>query len=237
MRLQVVSDLHLERPDGSLDVEIPALAPYLALLGDIGDPFSTAYATFVRNQAARFKRVFVVLGNHEWYHCRESALEQARALAGKHPNVHVLEKDCVEVDGLRVLGTTLWSDMDYQTACFMSDFRCIYGWTHAKSLEEHRSCVRWLEKELACGRPSVVLTHHAPLQGCTSRPEHRGGVFESGFTTDLTHLVRAPVKAWFHGHTHWSHETMKKGVLVASNAAGLAGETTRFDPSKVFTVE
>lgn len=250
MRIQVVSDLHLElrdrahghRADG--DGDFPASAPYLALLGDVGDPGSAAYGEFLARQAARFRRVFVVLGNHECYGrgVRE-ALALARGAAAGLPGVTVLERESVDVDGVRVLGTTLWSDVDYQTACYMQDFRSIDGWSLATARAEHAACAAWLARELSRDVPTVVLTHHAPLTGFTSAPRHAGSPFESGFATDLGHLVRRPgVLAWFHGHTHWSHATRVgrpgggRQVLVAANAAGLAGEDTRFDPAAVFDV-
>lgn len=240
--IQVVSDLHLESPDRAFcreAADVPPVAPYLALLGDIGDPFDASYSEFAARQSGRFRRVFVVLGNHEWYGSEgRDCLARARDVAARLPNVHVLEKEAVEVDGVRVLGTTLWSEVDYQTACCMNDFYEISGWTHRKALDEHRACVDWLTRQLReHGRPTVVLTHHAPMLGFTSPPRFAGSDTESGFATDLGRLVRAPVVAWFHGHTHWSHErVVNDGVLVASNAAGFVDEDTRFDPARVFVV-
>jgi predicted phosphodiesterase len=250
MRLQVVSDLHLERRDRRPDAaRIPHAAPHLALLGDIGDPFSVGYAELLREAARRFDTVLLVLGNHEHYHNRASALGRARDLAGRYPNVHALEKDSVQVEGFRVLGTTLWSDVDPACAGRLSDHRCIYGWDHARGQEEHRGCVAWLRARLADPDPGecVVLTHHAPLRGFTSSEKHADSATRSAFATDLSDLVAPPVRAWFHGHTHWCHETVVvppgggHGVLVASNAAGLAGDPAQapgrgYDPAKVFDI-
>lgn len=238
MRLQVVSDLHLERHDcdrshQDFDVE----APHLALLGDIGDPFSTRYASFVAKQAARFDTVLIVLGNHEFYHNRESALNKARALAATMPNVHVLEKDSVVVEGVRVLGTTLWSDMDRDCSFFISDFRCIPGWSYESNQAEHAACVKWLRGQLAVDVPTVVLTHHAPLCGVSSHPRFRGCPCSSAFSSDLSSLLGPPVLAWFHGHTHHSYSTVRNGVLVASNAAGYSGEDTGYEVGKAFDVD
>jgi predicted phosphodiesterase len=69
MRIQILSDVHLElRQFGCIAANtFPATAPVLALLGDIGDPSSLAYADFLLAQAERFDTVLVLCGNHEYY--------------------------------------------------------------------------------------------------------------------------------------------------------------------------
>jgi len=79
LRVQIASDLHIETyglskslPKDQLmrDVIIPA-APVLGLLGDIGvlgsQKPALEYWGFLRYQAARFKLVLVLSGNHEFY--------------------------------------------------------------------------------------------------------------------------------------------------------------------------
>jgi hypothetical protein len=76
-RLQILSDVHLEMREGRLP-EVPATAPYLALLGDIGYPHvGTDYQRFLLHLADRpssssseergWERIFVLAGNHEYY--------------------------------------------------------------------------------------------------------------------------------------------------------------------------
>lgn len=238
MRFQVVSDLHLDSLCGK-DVEIPCLSDALVLLGDICDPFSVQYARFIATQARRFRNVLVVLGNHEYYHNRQDPLEQASRVCSQHPNVHLLEKGTVVLGNVRFLGTTLWSNADPKVEEWISDYRCIPDWTHAKSQEEHARCLAWLKQELqASDQPTVVLTHHAPLLGITSSPKHAHSPANSAFATDLSDMMEAPIVMWLHGHTHWCHcTTVKSGVLVASNAAGFRGEDVgHFDPARVFVV-
>ncbi|KAH7035629.1 uncharacterized protein B0I36DRAFT_239951 [Microdochium trichocladiopsis] len=72
VRIQIISDLHLETPPKSYDiVEIAPRAPYLALLGDIGccsTSHKAEYLGFLRRHLRVFRVVFLVLGNHEAYH-------------------------------------------------------------------------------------------------------------------------------------------------------------------------
>ncbi|UNI23911.1 hypothetical protein JDV02_009702 [Purpureocillium takamizusanense] len=71
IRIQVMSDLHLETPRllpmyGAF-AAIPPRAPYLALLGDIGNARDPRLYAWLEAQLQQFDVVFYVLGNHEPY--------------------------------------------------------------------------------------------------------------------------------------------------------------------------
>ena len=71
MRIQILSDLHLEieRP-GSIpgnefySYDFPAESEILALLGDIGYAIHERLFRWLRVQLNRFEYVFYVIGNH-----------------------------------------------------------------------------------------------------------------------------------------------------------------------------
>lgn len=67
--IQVLSDLHLESPKGYDIFEIVPKAPYLALLGDIGNivPHRELFLAFLTCQLRQFQAVMFVPGNHEAY--------------------------------------------------------------------------------------------------------------------------------------------------------------------------
>ena len=64
LSIQIISDIHLEIVK---KFTIIPKAPYLALLGDIGDPGTGRYSDFLREQARQFEKVFVLIGNHSCY--------------------------------------------------------------------------------------------------------------------------------------------------------------------------
>lgn len=108
------SDLHLEML-GSLQSlpDIPALSPNLVLAGDIGVVSrGPGYFEYVRAQAEKFERVFVVPGNHEFYRglIMDTILKCEEEFE-KMPNVFFMNRSAVEIGGLRVVGCTLWSDI------------------------------------------------------------------------------------------------------------------------------
>lgn len=72
IRVQIVSDLHLETPllrPRYDSFELPVSAPHLALLGDTGKANQPALFSFLQKQIDRYQTVFFLLGNHEAYRC------------------------------------------------------------------------------------------------------------------------------------------------------------------------
>jgi len=65
---QILSDLHLEVGPQYHTFSIPASAPYLILAGDIGRLVDYEHhLSFLSTHIAAFEKVFLVLGNHEFY--------------------------------------------------------------------------------------------------------------------------------------------------------------------------
>lgn len=137
MKIQVVSDLHLEFSD----IEIPnAGADVLILSGDIMvaddlyrhaaadfNPYSSGafadlsrrmetalrFRTFLKRVSDTFPHVVYVAGNHEFYHFRWfQTLEVLKEECDKFPNVYFLERDCKKIDDITFVGGTLWTDMN-----------------------------------------------------------------------------------------------------------------------------
>ncbi len=105
VRLQVLSDLHLERGG---DLPAVADADVLVLAGDIGTG-----ADGLRAAAAWWpdRPIVYVSGNHEPYGGDLPGItRRLRAAAGEDGRVRVLEDDEVVIGGVRFLGSTLWSD-------------------------------------------------------------------------------------------------------------------------------
>lgn len=80
------------------------------LAGDISTPGPKVVQWAQRHSTFQRKPVIVVPGNHEFYGLEiESAIEEMfSAAAGS--NVSLLSRGVVEIDGVRFLGCTLWSD-------------------------------------------------------------------------------------------------------------------------------
>jgi hypothetical protein len=261
LRLQILSDVHLELRKTMPELP-PVLASKMALLGDVGCPL---YRDFLGLMSLRYDHVFVLAGNHEYYNRRRthSAIaEEIDDVCAAFDNVYFLDNTAVEVEGVRYVGTTLWSHVPKASETVVTrginDYtriqRAIYdptgsGRTHAPVTVNytnvlHEAAVHFLKQEMATDSalPMVVLSHHAPSMRSVAG-EFEGSPLNSAFATDLEGMMKAPpVVAWLHGHTHRAvrytlHPREGHEVLVASNPMGYPGEpNTGYDPDFVVDI-
>ena len=217
--IHVLSDLHLEVCQQYTTFAVPATgAPYLVLAGDIGRLKDyDLLLGFLARVVDAYRRVFYVLGNHEFYTLSyEQAVEQARrlekepCLKGKLTLLHKTRWDSSadEDSGhrLTILGCTLWSEIAPAAravvAARVKDYKSISEWSIDKHCSLHRDEAAWLREQVAAirqenagtGSPRtvVVVTHHAPTVAGTSSPEHAANAWTSAFSTEL---ILAPAVA------------------------------------------
>ncbi len=232
MRLWVVSDLHIEfrRKAGLPPPVPPAAADVLVLAGDID--VGTEGLTWAK-ETLRDRPVVYVHGNHEYYrHDWYRLVDRARDYTeGSH--VRFLENAACEIDGVRFVGATLWTDFhlfgderegEAIAACrtVLYDFRKIDGLTPDMWKLRHAQSRAFLEDELV-GRDNtrtVVVTHHLPSWKSVSQ-RYANDVTSAGFATDLAALIGETQPAlWIHGHAHDSFDYNIGRTRVVCNPAG-----------------
>ncbi len=249
--LQVLSDVHLEFRK---TFNFKQTAPYLALVGDVGQPDDKHFLRFIDEQIGRYDRVFYVPGNHEFYGTSSAARPegpyksdvastkaQLRKIEAESRGKFVLlDCDAYDLDDdYVVLGCTLWSNIvesqrdDVEEA--LADFHCIEGWSVQANNAQHRRELEWLKGALQDverrEKLAVVLTHHAPTHRGTSDPKYENSPYSSAFATDLDDMLRLPVVAWAFGHTHFHSDTVSNGgCRLVSNQVGYVGEKTGYKP-------
>lgn len=253
MQLQFASDLHLEFfKTSAVDKIIDPAAPYLALLGDIGYPFSDIYQTFIDWCSKHYSKVFVISGNHEYYTARLSTNftmteidDQIQKVCSSHPNVHYLNRNTHQLtDDIVILGTTLWSfippnDRHIVNFC-MNDYRNIYGTNTSLVAPEdtvklHTENVKWLEEQLVTyqNKTIIVLTHHLPSFKLIN-VKYINEPTNSAFASSLDHLMDTyPIKYWLCGHTHSSTKQIIGSTTCLINPHGYPGESKDFDKRAV----
>lgn len=216
LTLQIVSDVHLEfRQNAARINSLKPVSPNLALLGDIGNPKTTEYQNFIKSCSRNFDNVFLIAGNHEYYHHTIAEIDGFLRLFSQNlGNVHFLQNSAINLDGFKIIGCTLWSKIDPKIHGQISDYRYIYGKKNIRKitpneiLNIHQESVKYLEQELNpylsanWTLPHIVLTHHAPLNNELILGSYKYLNSHSAFATNLEYLFRMPVVAWGYGHTH-----------------------------------
>jgi predicted phosphodiesterase len=252
--LNILSDLHLSQgplktPEKDADLII--------LAGDVARPKeAVSWASGIA------KPVLYVLGNHEFYGGTiAGTVEELKRLC-TGTNIHVLDNEELVIDGVRFLGTTLWTDFNLfgegekraaamqEALAFTRDFsRIRIGeaqetvFTPADSAALFKIQAGWLEKKLTeryLG-PTVVITHHAPSRK-SIHPRFSDSLLNACFVSDAEHLLDGSrVRLWIHGHTHDSFDYLLNGTRVICNPRGYAkggvNENPLFDANLLVEID
>ena len=276
MNIQLLSDLHLEtQPDFA-----PEPAPnsdLLVLAGDIGSYQQGSALTQLGDEnfgLARFSPlpqyagwptpVVFLPGNHEYDNLDfDETHERLRATCDRLGLIW-LERESLELDGVRFLGTTLWSDFDAlaprgpsaklseQLKARDKAFRSAnYYLRQAAAMRSNElflaqqmrdqalSCQTWLRAALAepFEGPTVVVTHFAPsLRSADPRYGMTPGT--AGFCNALDELLDH-ADLWLHGHLHCQLDYQAGRCRVVANPLGYEskGEQASFQRHKVVTIQ
>jgi len=174
-----------------------------------------------------------------------------REECARHANVHMLEKDRWELDGVVFLGTTLWSDLNHGDPLTMHAVRDMMNDYHQitekngehyhklrpqATYDEHQRAVAWLSHMLGEDRrPTVVVTHHCPSHSSIHPKYATHTLMNGAFTSNLDHLMmdHDHVLLWTHGHTHERFDYQINQTRVVCNPQGYPREYQGFDPAFV----
>lgn len=233
MKIQLASDLHLEwlsrKFPGERVVRLVDDCDLLVLAGDIHNGTAGVEA---------FSDIEVptiyVMGNHEFYDHDWRPTRTAIKEAVRGTKIQVLDNESVEIDGVRFVGCTLWTDFllsDHDQSIAMleagatiADFRAIRNGSNSFStidaLTDHMESRAWLQQQLALpyAGKTVVVTHHAP-HPLSIAARFQGNPMNAAFISDLEPLVRQ-ADFWLHGHVHDSFDYRVGKCRVVANPRG-----------------
>jgi Icc-related predicted phosphoesterase len=255
MRCHYMSDLHLEAqdfqhklPGGDVLIIAGDLCHAVALDPARTDPYSVKQRDrvlrLVEAATRTFAHVLVVAGNHEHY---GSVFEDTGPLLRKHlAGATVLDDECIEIDGVRFFGTTLWTDLEGRNEGVSVRIRRGMGeyffvktrranddgetastkLLPAHTLAAHDRAVHALRGLAALPeRPTVIVSHHAPsLKGLN--PLHKGNGLDGAFASDLDDVIAGMKNTlfWVHGHTHIRKKYNVGRTTVLANCRGFDGK-------------
>ena len=235
MRIHLLSDLHFEH--GEMPDYTPPACDLVILSGDV----CPGVRGVIWAQETFTTPVVYVPGNHEFYGKRK-LFSHVRDMKEKAEgsNVHVLYNDRVDIDGVRFLGATMWTDFDLfnnpvsqmiaqekvndysfemRTATILRDRGKPFTAMHART--EHFVTRNFLRDELE--KPfdgkTVVVTHHAPsLQSVEER--WLDDACTPAYASSMENYMFMGVDLWTHGHTHNNSDYQIGDTRVLCNPRG-----------------
>jgi len=268
MKIQLLSDLHLETHPDFTPTPAPG-ADVLVLAGDIGSyqtgsrledaDFGLARFSPLAQHAAWPTPVLFIPGNHEYDGLDFDTAHQRLRATCERLGIVWLERETVELQGVRFVGTTLWSDFDALGPEDNSEaslgqllkardkaFRAANYYLKKNTAtrggqpmladairDQALECQAWLRSALATpfAGPTVVVTHFAPsLHSADPRYGRTPGT--AGFCNALDALL-PQAQLWLHGHLHAPSDYVHRGCRVVANPRGYVrkNEQLYFQPA------
>ena len=251
MKIQYMSDLHLEFSDNSRWLkhnELPAPGDVLVLAGDIFYLKNKVapLANFWKWASANYRQVLIVPGNHEYYNYCDVMDKGLQWKWLFKNNVGYYQNQVVRIDDTDFIMSTLWSRISPSDEYFvwkgMNDFRQIMYNGKLLQTEEfnqmHNFCLDFIKQSLVetTAKYIVVITHHLPTLEVVAS-HHKGSVLNSAFATELSRLIAdSRIDAWIYGHSHTNIDAEINGTKVVCNQMGYVFENEHiangFNPGK-----
>ena len=195
-----------------------------------------------------------MLGNHEHYQgdyarSRERLQNMLDGLGCD--NVHILEKDTIDIDDYTFVGGTLWTNFNNQDSLTMwnagrsmNDYkvcknsgRGISGGGYASRLQpedtlaDHQAMMDYIRivTEGQTDKKFVLVIHHAPSAASVAECYKSDFLMNGNFYTELSEFIldRPQIRLICHGHMHNKSSYMIGTTRVICNPRGYTG----YEPS------
>ncbi len=221
MKIQIVSDLHLEFPENREWLRNNPLIPkgdVLLIAGDtICDKYKQKAKSFYDKISKKFSYIISTMGNHDFYH---GIIDYAYPFYKSNisENHIKLNNQSYIIDDVKFIVTILWSKVPESKKSAVSrglnDYRLI---SHTNIYKEKylirvddtnnyfEMSFKFLKEELQkpFNGKIIVMTHHLPSYECISK-EFIDDDLNSAFASNLNELIISNpiIKYWICGHSH-----------------------------------
>jgi predicted phosphodiesterase len=168
---------------------------------------------------------FYVYGNHDYY-------------GGSFKTAHE-DMFYREVNGLKIVGATLWTDIRpdrwWEFRDYMMDYRNIKGMNYDRYVNAHKTHHDYL---FSVGADIWVIHHLPSFQSV--HEEYRNSNGNDFFATELSHKIlemKKPPKLIVHGHTHRRMDYMIGNTRVICHPRGYPNENSWYNNYEPLIVE
>lgn len=212
MKIGIMSDLHMYKTvlteETPWDFE-PEPDVFYICAGDICED-ADARARFVQKH---YDHMFAINGNHDYY---GNTFSEAL--------YHTLVR---EVNGIKIAGATLWTDLSKRLDWVMYvngliDCRYTRDITQQAMIETHEAHKQFLLNSEA----DIIVSHHTPSMRSVHE-KYRGSPFNPSFSNNMDEQIlsmKKPPKLWIHGHTHDDFDYMIGDTRVICHPRGYKNE-------------
>ena len=240
IRIQYVSDLHLEFPQNRQWIEkhpLEVTGDILLVAGDtayldLPDSKNDTYSAykFWDWASKHYNQVIVCLGNHDFYGYYDLHTMPDGFCKQIRHNIHAYYNSVVHLDGIDIIVSTLWSKIEpydaFLTERNVSDFYRIMYDGHRLTADdfnkEHERCLAFIQQAISesDAKKIIVLTHHVPTQLCTAA-EFQNSTINGAFTVELaTFISNNRIDYWIYGHSHTNIDAEIDGTRILANQLG-----------------
>lgn len=256
MKIQIVSDLHLEFQSNRDWLRKNPLIPkgdVLLIAGDtICDKYKKKAAFFYKKISKDFPLIISTMGNHEFYH---GFIDYAYPNYQKwiSENHLKLNNECYIYNDVKFIVSILWAEVPFYRVDAveqgLNDYYHIYY--RRTDLDKdvirventnrfHYYSVRFIKKELS--KPFkgkiVILTHHLPSYQCISG-DFRNSPLNAAYASNLHEIIEndPQIAYWLCGHSHDKNVTKIGDTIVIRNPLGYIDHNEQQDFERDFFVE
>lgn len=260
-KVLVLSDLHLEFSNFNVENKEYDI---IVLAGDISQDFSIL-ESFI-SKLDENKKIIFVPGNHEYEGRRmEEVIPKIKELSKDFKNFQPLQNETVDIEGIRFIGTTLWSNFESsginnkEEVKKWAKFNVVdFSYIFKKKIlpngeryvpinpedmeEEFNKAYDFLSYELKNNPTDLtkfVVTHFAPHKNSIHK-KYGKDMGSPYWCNDLESLMGFS-DYWVHGHTHDSFNYNVEGTQVICNPRGVSkifniSENVNFDKDFILNI-
>jgi predicted phosphodiesterase len=235
MKIQVVSDLHLEF--GPIEIKNQG-SDVLILSGDIlvaaeltsSPERNKRFRGFLKQVDGEFPNIVYVAGNHEFYNGKVNrCIADIHGECARYNNIFFLENETVEINDVVFMGATLWTDCNKEDPLtlhalrdMMNDFFIIrndnkifddirnqYPRLLPEDIVEfHKKTLEYFDIVLENSKDKrcVVVGHHAPSRASTHPRYVNDVLMNGGYSSELSEFILDRPQIKLWTHGH-THES------------------------------